>query len=120
MINLGQDKAFDRVDHVFLQRILERFNFGPHFRRWVEVIYTNTACEQALGELGGVGGGGGGRGERVEGRKELAFMSQEFEFLRRKKVDAKFSWVEVEAWENFSKCVKFAVESRPEQGFTST
>ena len=40
IISLDQEKAFDRVNHNFLQRVLERFNFGPDFRRWVKVIYT--------------------------------------------------------------------------------
>ena len=39
MISLDQEKAFDRVNHGFLQRVLTRSNFGPHFRRWVDVVY---------------------------------------------------------------------------------
>ena len=39
IVNIDQEKAFDRVNHGFLQRVLECFNFGPNFRRWVEVIY---------------------------------------------------------------------------------
>ena len=41
VISLDQEKAFDRVNHTFLQRVLERFNFGPSFRRWVQVVYTD-------------------------------------------------------------------------------
>ena len=41
MITLDQEKAFDRVNHAFLQRVLDRFNFGPDFRRWVSVVYTD-------------------------------------------------------------------------------
>ena len=41
VISLDQEKAFDRVNHPFLQRVLEKFNFGPDFRRWVQVIYTD-------------------------------------------------------------------------------
>jgi len=41
IISLDQEKAFDRVNHSFLQRVLEKFNFGPDFRRWVRVIYTD-------------------------------------------------------------------------------
>ena len=43
IISLDQEKAFDRVNHTFLQRVLERFNFGPDFRRWVKVIYTGIS-----------------------------------------------------------------------------
>ena len=43
IISLDQEKAFDRVNHTFLQRVLERFNFGPDFRRWVKIIYTGIS-----------------------------------------------------------------------------
>ena len=43
VISLDQEKAFDRVNHSFLQRVLEKFNFGPNFRRWVKVIYSDIS-----------------------------------------------------------------------------
>ena len=43
IISLDQEKAFDRVNHAFLQRILERFNFGPNFRQWVQTVYTDIS-----------------------------------------------------------------------------
>ena len=42
LINLDQEKAFDRVNRRFLRRVLEKMNFGPSFRRWVDVIYQDT------------------------------------------------------------------------------
>ena len=33
---------FDRVDWHFLLRILETFNFGPDFLRWIRLFYTNV------------------------------------------------------------------------------
>ena len=41
VISLDQEKAFDRVNHGFLQRVLDCFNFGPTFKRWVNVVYTD-------------------------------------------------------------------------------
>ena len=43
IISLDQEKAFDRVNHNFLQRVLEKFNFGPDFCHWVRVIYTDIS-----------------------------------------------------------------------------
>ena len=43
VIALDQEKAFDRVNRNFLNRVLEKFNFGPSFRRWVKIIYEDTS-----------------------------------------------------------------------------
>jgi len=39
VISLDQEKAFDWVNHIFIQCVLKKFNFGPNFPRWVRVIY---------------------------------------------------------------------------------
>ena len=46
IISLDQEKAFDRVNWNFLDQVLQRMNFGPEFRQWIRVIYTNisSAC----------------------------------------------------------------------------
>ena len=36
-----QEKAFDRIDRNFMLRVLEQMNFGPSFRSWVRLLYTN-------------------------------------------------------------------------------
>ena len=41
LLSLDQEKAFDRVDWGFLLRILDTFNFGPDFQRWVKLFYTD-------------------------------------------------------------------------------
>ena len=45
IVSLDQEKAFDRVNHGFLQQVLKRFNFGPDFRRWVVTIYNNISSQ---------------------------------------------------------------------------
>ena len=42
LVTLDQEKAFDRVDHEFMMRILTKFGFGPSFCRWVHLFYTNV------------------------------------------------------------------------------
>ena len=43
-------KAFDSINWKYVIDILERFNFGPTFVRWVEIIYTNiSSCEMNNG-----------------------------------------------------------------------
>ena len=46
IISQDQEKAFDRVNWNFLDQVLQRVNFGPEFRQWIRVIYTNisSAC----------------------------------------------------------------------------
>ena len=41
ILSLDQEKAFDRVDWSFLQRILIKFGFGDSFRQWISLFYTN-------------------------------------------------------------------------------
>ena len=43
IISLDQEKAFDRVKHAFLQRVLSQFNFGPDFTCWIAVIYIDIS-----------------------------------------------------------------------------
>ena len=36
-------KAFDRTSHSFLFSTLEHFRFGPHFIRWIKLIYNSVS-----------------------------------------------------------------------------
>ena len=38
IVSLDQEKAFDRVNLNFLDRVLQKMNFGPEFRQWIRVI----------------------------------------------------------------------------------
>ena len=42
LVTLDQEKAFDRVDHEFLMRVLSKFGFGPVFCGWVSLFYNNV------------------------------------------------------------------------------
>ena len=41
ILSLDQEKAFDRVDWVFMFNTLSRMGFGPSFIRWVRLLYTD-------------------------------------------------------------------------------
>ena len=43
LVSLNQEKAFDRVDHTFLCRTLERFGFGPSF--WISNLYHGASMK---------------------------------------------------------------------------
>ena len=43
LIGVDFEKAFDSLSQVFLQSILKKLNFGPTFRKWIEVLYTNIS-----------------------------------------------------------------------------
>ena len=42
LINLDQSKAFDRVDHSFLEVVLSAASFGLHFRSWICFLYASS------------------------------------------------------------------------------
>ena len=42
LLTLDQEKAFDRVDHGFMLRVLCKFGFGPSFCRWIEIFYVHA------------------------------------------------------------------------------
>ncbi len=41
LISLDQEKAFDRVEHLFLWNTLEAFGFSPSFISLIKVMYCN-------------------------------------------------------------------------------
>ena len=43
LLFLDQEKAFDRVNHKFLFKALEKYGFGNSFIHWIKLLYSN-AC----------------------------------------------------------------------------
>ncbi|CAM2119626.1 unnamed protein product [Caretta caretta] len=44
LLSLDQEKAFDRVDHMYLLRTLQAFGFGPQFVGFLWVLYSSAEC----------------------------------------------------------------------------
>ena len=42
LVSLDQEKAFDRVDRVFLMNLLRHFGFGPSFCNWISTLYSGA------------------------------------------------------------------------------
>ncbi|KAI4890805.1 hypothetical protein NFI96_030933, partial [Prochilodus magdalenae] len=48
LVSLDQEKAFDRVDHHFLERVLTTLGFGPNFLRWLKTLYTEVGSRVSI------------------------------------------------------------------------
>ncbi len=42
IIFLDQEKAFDRVERTWISKVLDKFNFGPNFIKWINILYKDT------------------------------------------------------------------------------
>ena len=47
VLNLDQEKAFDRVSYDVLFKCLEVYGFGSNFIRWIKILYTKI-CSSVL------------------------------------------------------------------------
>ena len=45
ILSVDQQKAFDRVAHDWLHRVLEANNFGPNFRKWAQLLFANASSQ---------------------------------------------------------------------------
>ena len=43
-IFLDQEKAFDRVNHKFLFKVMRSFGFGDSFIHWIHLLYSNATA----------------------------------------------------------------------------
>lgn len=41
ILKIDQEKAFDRVSHLYLFKTLEKFGFGSTFCRWIKILYSD-------------------------------------------------------------------------------
>ena len=41
LIKIDQEKAFDRVSHSFIIKVLNKFNFGNKFISWIKILYND-------------------------------------------------------------------------------
>ena len=41
ILSIDQEKAFDRVSHDWMIRVIEKCNFGPNFTKWIRILYSN-------------------------------------------------------------------------------
>jgi hypothetical protein len=47
LVSIDQSKAFDSVDHGFMEKVYQFFGFGDRIQRWLKSIGTNRmACIQ--------------------------------------------------------------------------
>ena len=44
IVALDFEKAFDSISWPFLHDTLDKFNFGPNFRKWIKIIYSDPQC----------------------------------------------------------------------------
>ena len=52
LIILDEEKAFDRMSHTFIIKVLRKFGFGERFVRWVQILYTDiTSAVKVNGYL---------------------------------------------------------------------
>ncbi len=46
------NKAFDRVEHSFIEQVMRRFGFGERILRWIHLLYSNSkSCVKINGVL---------------------------------------------------------------------
>ncbi len=46
------NKAFDRVEHSFIDQVMRRFGFGERILRWIKLVYSNSkSCVKINGVL---------------------------------------------------------------------
>ena len=50
ILSLDQEKAFDRVSHSFLHKVLEASNISKYVRDWIKILYDNPCSRVILNQ----------------------------------------------------------------------
>ena len=45
LVGVDARKAFDSVDHEYMQEVLKAYGFGPKFINWVKILNKNLTAE---------------------------------------------------------------------------
>ena len=54
MVLFDQEKACDRLEHNYIQKVLEKFGFGTNFQKWTNIMYNEiTGSVQVNGAITG-------------------------------------------------------------------
>lgn len=52
MLSIDLHKAFDRVEHSFIEQTMGKFGFGERIQKWIKLIYENAkSCVKVNGML---------------------------------------------------------------------
>lgn len=46
VLSVDLNKAFDRVEHSFIEQTMVRYGFGDRIRKWIKLIYDNARSMQ--------------------------------------------------------------------------
>ena len=44
LVGVDAKKAFDSVDHKYMQEVLKAYGFGPKFKNWVQILNKNLTA----------------------------------------------------------------------------
>ena len=48
IVGLDLEKAFDRINHVYLKKVMQAFGFGPKIRAWIDVLHNESVSRVVI------------------------------------------------------------------------